>query len=391
MPRVRFVASVVGVVGLGGLAACSSAAPRAQVATAATEAPLVLPPGVGGPGTTVLIGDLHGTREIPAFVGRLVSTLSTRQPVVLALEIPGEVTAGLEAFLASDGGRAAREAFTRDPWWSNPYQDGRRSVAMLDLIDTARRLRAAGAKITVDCFDRPATDPTDAQSRDGAMAKQVIALRTAQPDAALVVYAGNIHTRKAAMPRRPDYETMAMRLVKDGVAAVSLDAHWAEGSAWVCTGSTTSDCGAQFMGGRSDERGVHLERSKDGAYDGWFGTGAITASPPAAFPELAAKLDAQLADLGNSPSARRAHALRAYNAKQYVQCAEEFARIAPPTPNDVYSQACCLALAGNKDAAFERLRAAIDLGFKDAAGAEADADLASLRGDPRWPFAAKHD
>jgi roadblock/LC7 domain-containing protein len=293
--------------------------------------------------------------------------------------------------MASDGGRAAREAFTRDPWWHNEYQDGRRSVAMLELIDTARRLRGGGAKITVACFDMPATDPKDGQTRDNAMAQQVMALRASHPDAALVVYAGNIHTRRAGMARMPGYETMAMRMAKEGVAMVSLNANWAEGSAWVCTGATPSDCGPQFMGGRADERGIRLERSKDGAYDGWFGVGAITASPPAAFPELAAKLDAQLAGLGSSPSARRARAMRAYNAKQYTQCAAEFASITPPTADDVYGQACCLALAGNKDAAFERLRAAIDLGFKDAAEADADADLVSLRGDPRWPFAAKHE
>jgi hypothetical protein len=135
------------------------------------------------------------------------------------------------------------------------------------------------------------------------------------------------------------------------------------------------------------ERGVHLERSPDGAYDGWFGVGAVTASPPAGFPELAARLDAQLASLARSPSAQRAHARQAYNARQYARCADEYARIAPPTARDVYNHACCLALAGNKDAAIERLRAALDLGYKDTAGAAADSDLASLRDDPRWPFA----
>lgn len=39
---------------------------------------------------------------------------------------------------------------------------------------------------------------------------------------------------------------------------VSLDAHWAEGSAWVCMGGTPDGCGPQFMLGRSDERGIHL-------------------------------------------------------------------------------------------------------------------------------------
>jgi hypothetical protein len=391
MSGVNCVVRTVGLVGVLGLVACSSPPTAAHAPQApAAEPPLALPPGVGEPSSTVLIGDLHGTREIPAFVGRLVSTLVTHQPVVLALEIPREVASPLDAFLASDGGPAARDAFTHGPWWHNEYQDGRRSVAMLELIDTARQLRAAGANLTVACIDMPATEPTG-QTRDDAMAQQVMALRAAQPAAVLVVYAGDVHTRKAAMPRRPDYVTMAMRMMAAGIAnggaMVSLDASWAEGSAWVCMGASPGDCGPRFMVGKSDERGIHLERSPDGAYDGWVGVGAVTASPPAAFPELAAGLDAQLAGIASSPSARRTHARQAYNARQYARCADEYARITPPTAGDVYNQACCLALSGNKDAALERLRAALDLGYQDAAGAAADADLASLRDDPRWPFA----
>lgn len=391
MSWVICVGRAVGVVGVLGLVACSSPSAAAHAPQApAAESPLVLPPGVGEPSSTVLIGDLHGTREIPAFVGRLVATLVARQPVVLALEIPQEVAPSLDAFLASDGGAAARDAFTRGPWWRAEYQDGRRSVAMLELIDRARRLRAAGANLRVACIDMPATDPSQAQTRDNAMAEQVMALRAAQPGAVLVVYAGNIHTRKAALPQRPDYATMAMRMtagMPHAGSIVSLNARWAEGSAWVCMGSTPGDCGPQFMAGRPDERGVHLERSPDGAYDGWFGVGAVTASPPAGFPELAARLDDQLAELSSSPGAWRAHAQRAYNAGQYAQCADAYARITAPTAVDVYNQACCLAQAGNKDAALDRLRAAHDLGFEDAAAAAADDDLASLRDDPRWPFA----
>jgi hypothetical protein len=258
---------------------------------------------------------------------------------------------------------------------------------MVDLIDKARQLRAAGEKITVECIDVALADREHKQSRDAAMAEALIAVRAAQPAAALVIYAGNVHTRKAGMASRPGYETMAMQLVRGGVAAIALDARYADGSAWVCTGPAPADCGPRFMSGIVAERGIHLERSSDGAYDGWFDVGAITASPPAGFPDLAAKLDAQLANLASSASAKSARALRAYKAQQYRQCADEFASIEPATADAAYGQACCLALAGDKDAALTRLRAAKDLGFKRVSEAEADPDLASLRGDPRWPFA----
>jgi len=105
---------------------------------------------------------------------------------------------------------------------------------------------------------------------------------------------------------------MAMRMASAGMAnggaIASLDAHWAEGSAWVCMGGPPDGCGPQFMLGRSGERGIHLERSPDGAYDGWFGVGAVTASRRRASPEF----DAQLAGIASSPSAQRAHARQAW-------------------------------------------------------------------------------
>jgi hypothetical protein len=222
------------------------------------------------------------------------------------------------------------------------------------------------------------------------MAHNLIAVRTARPDAALIVYAGNLHTMRKPSERQPGYEWMAMRLARAGVAFVSLNPRYADGSAWNCRGPTAADCGPQLATGASYQRGIHLEPTADGKYDGWFGVGPITASPPAAFPALAENFDAQLAKLRDGPDARRAQALRAYNAKQYAQCAEEFGRIDPPGPGDAYNQACCLALSGNKEAAFERLRFAIDHGFTDLDSAKTDPDLASLHDDPRWPLAPKH-
>ena len=49
-----------------------------------------------------------------------------------------------------------------------------------------------------------------------------------------------------------------------------------DGSAWVCSGPAAADCGPQFMAGRDSEPGIHLEPSKEGAYDGWFGVCAIS-------------------------------------------------------------------------------------------------------------------
>jgi tetratricopeptide (TPR) repeat protein len=52
--------------------------------------------------------------------------------------------------------------------------------------------------------------------------------------------------------------------------------------------------------------------------------------------------------------------------------------------NEVYNIACSYALLGDADRAFDALSRAIAMGFEDLAVLRTDADLASLRGDPRF-------
>jgi hypothetical protein len=81
-----------------------------------------------------------------AFIGRVVAALVTTQPVVLALEICDDQAPSIPGFLASSGDDAARAAMLRDAWWQGPWFDGRNSVAMLELLEAARRLRSAGSR-----------------------------------------------------------------------------------------------------------------------------------------------------------------------------------------------------------------------------------------------------
>jgi len=282
--------------------ACSHPAPAAPVAPAPAAERVALPAALTAPRSTLLLGDLHGTRELPAFVGRVVATLAEAQPVVLGLEIPADQAPAIPAFLASDGGPAARAAVLRDPFWQQPYQDGRRSLAMLELLDTARQLRAAGKRVEVELFDPKLPDGAAPDAREDGMTRRVLAIRAARPDAMLVVYAGNLHTMRAPYPAMPDYEWMGMRLARAGLAFVTLGPRWAAGSAWVCMGSSVADCGARHMNGKGgDAPGVALGATPDGQYDGWFDVGPVNASPPAAFPDQAIT-DAQLAALRAPPA-----------------------------------------------------------------------------------------
>ncbi|MFZ5434184.1 MAG: redoxin domain-containing protein [Calditrichota bacterium] len=57
---------------------------------------------------------------------------------------------------------------------------------------------------------------------------------------------------------------------------------------------------------------------------------------------------------------------------------------AEPTGDHAYDLACGFSLGGEKDSAFARLFAAVDLGFTDLEQYKSDEDLIPLRDDPRW-------
>ena len=116
---------------------------------------------------------------------------------------------------------------------------------------------------------------------DQALAKNVLAARAAHPEATLVVYAGNLHTRRNGHPGFAGKTFMAGYLKQAGLDFLAIDARYEDGAAWVCMDN--KPCGVQKLRGRvGASGGLHMEPSADGNYDGWYGLGPISASPPAA-------------------------------------------------------------------------------------------------------------
>ncbi|HTQ81108.1 MAG TPA: hypothetical protein VMM92_14000, partial [Thermoanaerobaculia bacterium] len=94
------------------------------------------------PGHGLLLGEVHGTVESPAFLANAVClALQAGRSVTVALEIPLQEEARFEAYLGSAGSAADRTALLAGAFWQDPYQDGRRSQAMLALLESLRRLR----------------------------------------------------------------------------------------------------------------------------------------------------------------------------------------------------------------------------------------------------------
>lgn len=90
------------------------------------------------------------------------------------------------------------------------------------------------------------------------------------------------------------------------------------------------------------------------------------------------------AALADTPS--RAVVDKALAAGNYAVCATLYSQIADAANNgdDGYNAACCYALAGDKDAAFERLNKTISAGFVGVSQIEQDEDFNSLHDDSRW-------
>lgn len=102
---------------------------------------------------------------------------------------------------------------------------------------------------------------------------------------------------------------------------------------------------------------------------------------------------AEVRTVPGSSVALAAAARAAYAQKNYAECAKLFSEASkrnPQNQSDAYDASCCLALADDRDGAFEMLERAVELGFREFAHLENDTDLTSLHGDPRWePLEAK--
>ena len=259
-------------VGLSLISGCRHAA----TVPAASGCPIavITPAGLMAPGTTLILGELHGTREVPAFAANLVCEATGTTETVLALEIPHTEQARIDAFLASSGDAKARADLLIGDFWDFPMQDGRRSEAMFSLIEAARRMRGHGAPLKIVAFDSDA--PPDV--RDAEMGQRLAAARQHDPRALFVVVTGDVHAS-----REPDAAFVPRAVSFAGLTGphriVSLALKHSGGRAWVCT----DRCGPHDAAGTPDPGPPRIElfeRTTRG-FDGVFHVGTISSSAPA--------------------------------------------------------------------------------------------------------------
>jgi len=233
------------------------------------------------PGALVLFGEIHGTNEIPDFVGDVACAAARKERVHVGLELPASDSHLLARFLGGRDDDGLRESkFWRS---SSPY--GVTSRAMLALLQRLREYRRSGAPIDVFFFDERAR--SGLARRDEAMAESISRERRRAFSGIYLVLVGNYHARNiVGAPWDPEKRWMASFLSQREPGLVTLDFRSLPGSAWMCVQKVGGGeiCGSNPIKGTDDAtstRAVRLEPDPGLGYDGVYWVGAITASPPA--------------------------------------------------------------------------------------------------------------
>jgi hypothetical protein len=231
----------------------------------------------------LIIGELHGTQEIPAAFGELVCFVAAAgSNVLVGLEFPESARSSFEQYVESSGSQADRASFLHDSGWlvdAQQYPDGRTSEAMLKLVDRLRELRAAGLGIGVTTFVRPQQAVSDPQTtyEIGIADSLKEAAQLSQYDL-IIALVGNVHARKVTFDAEGvvSFDPMAMHLPTE--TTLALHAISNGGEAWNCN----PNCGRHRHDGSlagSDPR-IEFQPDVSSGYDGILAVGTTTASLP---------------------------------------------------------------------------------------------------------------
>ncbi len=288
------------------LAAGATSDPGSASTEAAAPPPSSCAPIAGldpllAPGTILLIGEVHGTREFPAAVADIVCRAAElSRSVTVELELDSRWDAAFDRFLAGPEVEPALAKLLVETDWAkfpSPFPaDGRTSQAMVELMRRLHRLRKSGARLVVRGFDGWIALPEAERrrNRDAVMTETLVKSLEASPADLTVLLTGNLHSRKRANSVSFLAEPMAYLVARARPQwkLVSLLGTHAAGEAWICT--PDGGCGARPQpsrtpaGPRQVALGAEIEtpfgKAGELGYDGTIFVGPLTASPPVAPP-----------------------------------------------------------------------------------------------------------
>lgn len=227
----------------------------------------------------IVVGESHGTTEAPAAFAEMVCAAAERGPVTVALELPTVMQPQLDAFLAAPDEAGALEALAGTHFMNPRMNDGRNSQAMLAMMLSVRRLRLEGRDVAFHAFQPSTPRPRELTQAwyELDMGHALAGAIYARPQSKVLVIVGNLHARKTGFAR---FAEVGVPAVGHLPAADVLTLKVADqgGTAWNCR----PECNAYPSRAVDDMelRGVLLQPSDDGAYDGQLALGPSSASPP---------------------------------------------------------------------------------------------------------------
>lgn len=255
----------------------------------------------------VVFGELHGTREAPALIARIVCSEAMQgRSVLLAVEHSSWQNAAWQEAWALPHA-AFREALPELGWRGR--DDGVASEAMLALVMGAHALKGDGAAIDIVAFNGARDDAQRARFADlpaqgpheAAQAENIAEAAARKNYGRVIILVGELHAEVAPLSiGGPQFDPMALRLGGYG-SVLSLGMQHAGGENWSCQLSAVNklapgqeitddmiSCGASRAGAEgSGDRVPYItvgnlaDPQLARRFDGTFWVGPITASPPA--------------------------------------------------------------------------------------------------------------
>ena len=237
-------------------------------------------------GRLVVLGETHGTREVPALVGELVCHLSEHGRVLVGLEIPRWLNEDIVAFV---DGRIGSEVLLVAEYWQTAIQDGRQSRAMLHLLRRLGEVAAMDREVETRGFDDAEMffegERAPEHTRDELMARNVLRYRGEIAHDFVLVLAGKFHAGRFSSPE----PSMATLLPKR--ETLTVDIQFLRGDAWNCRGRK---CGIHAFPSREGTSPLlRLNGTSSGPFDATIMLAEASASPPAVGERAGAKSHAK--------------------------------------------------------------------------------------------------
>ena len=221
----------------------------------------------------IFVGEMHGTTEVPQFVGELISSWrSTGKRITFGIEMPKEYQGDVDEYQRTGD----FEKLMKIPHFKVP--DGRGSVAMGELIKKIRKME----DVKIVCFDEA---NVSGNKRDSLMAVNLLSHVT---NGSMVVLTGNIHAHPKEGFWKPWFKSAAFqlkRMTNAGEKMVSINAYFGGGTIWNCMNDGCKEreaFAARDFGKASEAKefvNFSLQADPSG-YDGYVYFAQVSASKP---------------------------------------------------------------------------------------------------------------